>query len=185
MVPHLNAAEEPGKLIVQSDRSMHYLPKGDVLIRKAGDALKGMHASLAAFQDCSCLGYFSSVLFCCITNDWYLFQAGFWLIVHHAQMQCLLPWAPMQSSDPLDGIPLLLRHSRNTVVNRIHWYTIKWGSTRGRSAGPSSHAWNQCYQPHTIHRVTWLVCRSLQILTGGKCWIIVHIECRGKNEPLA
>lgn len=97
-------------------------------------------------------------------------QASGWF-VHHAQMQCLPPGAPAQSSDPLDGIPLLLGHSRNTVVNRIHWYAVRWGSTRGRSAGPSCHAWNQCCQPRAVHRVIWSLRRSLQILTGGKCWI--------------
>lgn len=84
--------EEPGKLIVQSDRSVHYLPTGDLLIQEAADTLKGMHASLAAFQNCSCSGYFSSVLFCCITNDWYLFQAGFWLICTSRSDAVLATW---------------------------------------------------------------------------------------------
>lgn len=74
---------QPGKLIVQSymsarDHIARTLQQG---ICRDGAVQMLLHAALAASRVVAVkVISFSSVLFCCITHDWYLFQAGFWFI---------------------------------------------------------------------------------------------------------
>lgn len=101
----------PGKLTVQSSASSQdYIPRTlNQGICCAGKVQTLLHDVLAGCQGWRCSGCFSSVLFCGITNSWYLFQAGFWFICVSCSDAVLAAGVPTLSSGPPERPPCALQ----------------------------------------------------------------------------